>query len=486
MKFPILCANACLVMLLLNWENNLFLLEHTDLKMKKSVLFISVLCLSLSCYATHIKGGRIEARYESGIATYRIIITIYTDIGGILISADQSFLDSVHFGDGSTGLVPRISYNDQPGNIRINTYEIVHNFPGAGTYLIDFSGPNRTADILNIPHSVTEPIYLSSQLVIPATACVSNSPHLFYDPEFYFPAFHDVHISRSAFDYERDSLSYSLVPCMNYFGTSLAGYSFPPGVSLNALTGEFNWQLDSIAFLGTFSFDVKINKWKRSMNGTNISMGYIIEEFQIILTTSVFGNFNFDTSAFTTDSNGNFSSSIYPDSVLNITIHFSGFDSSSSFIMYTNMFDSSEWSMNLSGDSLTGNFSWHPSLENASRQPYTLIVHANPENNDFVYLVYVNGIYSDSCFSVISVNNIVDDNLLIQPNPVYSFLKIKFGDYAKHLISVFDLQGRLIIKDIIMNEKNFPVSDFANGVYILKININGNILTRKFVVAKLN
>jgi hypothetical protein len=72
-------------------------------------------------------------------------------------------------------------------------------------------------------------------------------------------------------------------------------------------------------------------------------------------------------------------------------------------------------------------------------------------------------------------------SLNIQPNPVFTFLKIEtehpFSDFK-----IYDLTGKLVQKGVYTEGGNFDVSTFAQGVYILQL-IDKQQLTvyRKFV-----
>jgi hypothetical protein len=242
--------------------------------------FLMTFFLLQSVFATHNRGGRIEAQYISDSSTYLITITTYTKTSSI--NADRPSLDSVYLGYNNINVVfHRNNLVDLPGDVRINKYQFTHTYPGPGTYLIHFTDPNRNANIQNIPNSVTIPFYLETELVIPQGPCIANTPQLFTEPIYVLPFGKDINIARTAFDYERDSLAYSLVPCMGSGGAPIAGYSMPLGVSINPFTGELKWDGSSMVNSGEFSIAVKIEKWRRASGPSIISLGYVIEDFSI-------------------------------------------------------------------------------------------------------------------------------------------------------------------------------------------------------------
>src|SRR5687768_4755979 len=123
--------------------------------MKKFYLFFCLLFLSAGLlFATHNKGGEITCEIlNAATRTYRVTITTYTNYCPTCnpVPPDRDFLDSVHWGDGSSETFPRVYFTDSLGNnIRVNRYQAIHSYTGNGVYKIYFIDPNRNADIVNI------------------------------------------------------------------------------------------------------------------------------------------------------------------------------------------------------------------------------------------------------------------------------------------------------------------------------------------------
>jgi len=66
----------------------------------------------------------------------------------------------------------------------------------------------------------------------------------------------------------------------------------------------------------------------------------------------------------------------------------------------------------------------------------------------------------------------------VYPNPTHGELNIKVGDNS--LVSLFDMNGRLIRTSIVTNT-SWNISDIDNGVYILTLEHNGIISTQKVI-----
>ncbi|MDR2205018.1 MAG: T9SS type A sorting domain-containing protein [Flavobacteriaceae bacterium] len=80
-----------------------------------------------------------------------------------------------------------------------------------------------------------------------------------------------------------------------------------------------------------------------------------------------------------------------------------------------------------------------------------------------------------------ATENIYLQNLKIYPNPVQNELQI--SDYTGNgTYSIFDFSGKQILSGKLSNDKStINVSSLAPGVYVLKININGETAVRKMI-----
>ncbi|EDP70689.1 Endonuclease I [Flavobacteriales bacterium ALC-1] len=73
-------------------------------------------------------------------------------------------------------------------------------------------------------------------------------------------------------------------------------------------------------------------------------------------------------------------------------------------------------------------------------------------------------------------------NYGVYPNPTsLGFVNITSVDYNDIKVAVYDILGKLIKSDVLINNR-FNVSDLNTGVYILKISQNNTIVTKKLVI----
>ena len=78
-------------------------------------------------------------------------------------------------------------------------------------------------------------------------------------------------------------------------------------------------------------------------------------------------------------------------------------------------------------------------------------------------------------------NFLVNNALLIYPNPTNTFLNIKsFNTTFFEKIVITDLTGKIILEQS-ENTNQINVKNLANGMYFLKAKINDKTLTRKFI-----
>lgn len=79
----------------------------------------------------------------------------------------------------------------------------------------------------------------------------------------------------------------------------------------------------------------------------------------------------------------------------------------------------------------------------------------------------------------------IDNQLLLYPNPAKDLVTITKLPYSKTYIKVFDLSGKEVFtKHINAETTTINTTNFANGVYLVRINYNGNVAHKKLVVNK--
>jgi hypothetical protein len=74
--------------------------------------------------------------------------------------------------------------------------------------------------------------------------------------------------------------------------------------------------------------------------------------------------------------------------------------------------------------------------------------------------------------------------LLIYPNPANDRITLNFGSpVEKAIISIFDVQGRLIISKSVANTaiENLEIDQFGSGIYLIKVASENHLLNSKFM-----
>ena len=218
------------------------------------LFIIALLIIPIASQASHNRAGEITFRWLQG-TEYEITIVTYTKTSST--QADRPWLDSVHFGDGSSARFDRINgpidpisgYHTGeplPGDIKYNIYRKNHLYPGNGTYKIYFVDPNRNDGVINVPNSFYTPFSVYTILNISTLLTPpDNSPILLNPPidsgcvgvpYIYNPA---------AFDPDPgDRLTYELTVCRGENNDPIPGYTYPQAsnsITIDYYTGELNW-----------------------------------------------------------------------------------------------------------------------------------------------------------------------------------------------------------------------------------------------------
>ena len=74
-------------------------------------------------------------------------------------------------------------------------------------------------------------------------------------------------------------------------------------------------------------------------------------------------------------------------------------------------------------------------------------------------------------------------NIEIFPNPTSDILNIKLEKIASSKLAIFDALGNRVLEKNNLAEKEFQLStaNFSEGIYFLKIEIEGKIMIKKFI-----
>jgi hypothetical protein len=82
----------------------------------------------------------------------------------------------------------------------------------------------------------------------------------------------------------------------------------------------------------------------------------------------------------------------------------------------------------------------------------------------------------------LSIGEINDNDFKMYPNPANSWLTIQLEQPINAKISIYDLNGRLVIENSIQTEiSSFAVDSLQAGTYLISITSNNNLITKRFI-----
>ncbi len=224
--------------------------------------FLIIFC-SKELKATHNRAGEIIIEQVGDCNNLTIKATIVTYTKASSAAADRDSL-TICWGDGTCQVIARINGpgggpNGVPqgqfiGNdTKKNLYSAVHTYPGRATYVVSMTDPNRNGGILNVNpptsdvvpfHIQTTYTFLNSQF----QGC-NNTPVLLKAPIDFACVGQPFKHNPSAFDVDKDSLSYHLIVPLQGVNSNVPNFFYPnqikPGLNnnltLDPKTGDLVW-----------------------------------------------------------------------------------------------------------------------------------------------------------------------------------------------------------------------------------------------------
>ena len=242
--------------------------------MRKIVLIIVLVFITVGVYATHNRAGEITYRQVSNL-TFEITVITYTATGPGW-TADRPELE-VFWGDNTSSILPRVEEIYLPDYYKRNKYIGTHTFPGPGIYIIVVEDPNRNIGIYNIPNSVNTVFSISTTMQINPVIGYNNTPVLTQPPIDKAAVGQKFIHNPGAYDPDGDSLSYRLTVCRGNNGEPIPGYSFPEASNVfyvDEVSGDLVW--DAPVFPGVFNVAMMIEEWRQG-----VKIGQIIRDMQI-------------------------------------------------------------------------------------------------------------------------------------------------------------------------------------------------------------
>ena len=244
--------------------------------MRKLIHIALLLLMALPVWATHQRAAEITYEWK-GANTYEFTLTCYTYTPSAAGVQRDSLL--MLWGDGSANYVPRVVYQELGDNYTLNVYRMIHNYSSSGTYVISMEDPDRNYGVVNVPNSVSVPMYIETELVINPFLGYNSSVQLLNAPVDKGCVGKPFYHNPSAYDPDGDSLSYRLVPCKGTNGEDIPGYSYPQASNLfdiDPVTGVLQWE--NPVLQGEYNVAILIEEWRHG-----VKVGSVIRDMQILI-----------------------------------------------------------------------------------------------------------------------------------------------------------------------------------------------------------
>ena len=243
--------------------------------MRKLFSLAFILLFSIPLWATHQRAAEITYEWRGG-NSYEFTLTCYYTSSMAGVQRDSLL---VGWGDGSSSYVPRLIYQDLGDDYYLSVYKMIHDFSSSGTYVISMEDANRNYGVVNVPSSVSVPMYIETELVINPFLGYNNSVQLLNAPVDKGCVGKPFYHTPSAYDPDGDSLSYRLVPCKGVNGEDIPGYSYPQASSLfeiDPVTGILQWE--NPVLQGEYNVAILIEEWRHG-----VKIGSVIRDMQILI-----------------------------------------------------------------------------------------------------------------------------------------------------------------------------------------------------------
>lgn len=164
---------------------------------------------------------------------------------------------------------------------------------------------------------------------------------------------------------------------------------------------------------------------------------------------------------------------------------------------YDNWVTNGELCSNANGDPITTSTGF-PAQDQGSRKSFQLdgnFLTATANDNP-LYWAFSTNVYDSASASdqigtpgavndidpSLSVNDFSVGSIKIYPNPASDFITIESNTTVITSISVYDILGKNVLSQNELINNRLNVSMLNNGVYFLKINADGNIVTKKIII----
>ena len=243
--------------------------------MRKLFAICLFLSMALPLWATHQRAAEITYQWKGG-NSYEFTLTCYYTSSTAGVQRDSLL---VNWGDGSSDYVPRRVYQDLGDDYYLSVYQMIHVFSSSGSFVVSMEDANRNYGVVNVPNSVSVPMYVETEIVINPFMGYNNSAQLLNAPIDKGCVGKPYYHHPSAYDPDGDSLSYRLVPCKGTNGEDIPGYSYPQSSSLfdiDPVTGVLQWE--NPVLQGEYNVALLIEEWRHG-----VKIGSVIRDMQILI-----------------------------------------------------------------------------------------------------------------------------------------------------------------------------------------------------------
>lgn len=215
-----------------------------------------------TAFATHQKAAEISFKHISGY-TYQIRLTTYTFTESL---TDREEL-IIQWGDNTTEFIPRanketILYPNE--KTKENHYYATHTYSGPGHYYISMEDADRNGGVINMPSSVSTPMFVQTLLIISPFIDPPNSSPILLNKPFDKACLNTMFIHNpGAYDPDGDSLSYKLTVCKGSGGEDIVGFYQPHASKefyIDSISGNLIW--NSPIEQGEFNVAMIIEEWR--------------------------------------------------------------------------------------------------------------------------------------------------------------------------------------------------------------------------------
>lgn len=356
----------------------LIALVYLVVKNLKNILLILFLVLawSFNANATHNRSGSITYRHLYG-NTYEFTVKTCTKSSS---DADRPELE-IKWGDGSKDTIDRndaLTIFITQYDVQQNFYTGIHTYTGPGNFIVSVEDPNRNAGVLNIINSVNAVFCIQSEIVISPFLGSPNNSLIIEDcpcPEF--ACLNKTYCyNLSAYDPDGDSLAYSLVPsrgedCLEMSIPAIYNYPHDIGggiLTIDSVTGTMCWINPQIQ--GEYNLAIKISEYR-----SGIYIGSVLQDMQLTVKACANDQPEIvekpDTCIFINDYTSIDFIANDPSDVVHV------YATGAVFNLNDNPANFIDSTANLTA---TGKFIWTPNCEQASYEPYPIIIHAEDFN----------------------------------------------------------------------------------------------------------